>query len=66
MDDGRVSSLREQQQHGDQLIRDTLLRATRRTVAIVDATASILDVVDGTITTDTVCIRAVTDEPAGP
>jgi hypothetical protein len=35
-------------------------------VAIVDATASILDVVDGTITTDTVCIRAVTDEPAGP
>jgi hypothetical protein len=40
----------------------------RRTacVAIVDATASSLDVVDGTITTDTVCIRAVTDEPAAP
>jgi hypothetical protein len=35
-------------------------------VAIVDAAASSLDVVDGTITTETVCIRAVTDEPAAP
>ena len=35
-------------------------------VAIVDAAASSLDVNDGTITTETVCIRAVTDEPAAP